>query len=100
MLGRIVAQKPWIFREFAGRAPMEINHAEVWERLYHYTLEDLPPERAIGRMKEFTSYFSNNFFFGHELFKGCQSARSIVEVHEAAMRFFESKPKLATNYAN
>jgi len=25
-----------------GHAPLEINHAEVWERLYHYTLEDLP----------------------------------------------------------
>lgn len=100
MLGRIVAQKPWVFRVFAGHAPLQIDHAEVWERLYNYTLEDLSPERAIGRMKEFTSYFSNNFFFGHELFKGCQSARSIAEVREAAMRFFESKPELATNSAN
>jgi tRNA-dihydrouridine synthase B len=95
MLGRIVAQKPWIFREFAGYAPLEINHAEVWERLYHYTLEDLPPERAIGRLKEFTAYFSNNFFFGHELFRVCQNARDIVKIREAAMRFFESNPKLA-----
>ncbi|MBN1568035.1 MAG: tRNA-dihydrouridine synthase family protein [Acidobacteria bacterium] len=95
MLGRIVAQKPWIFPEFAGYAPPEINHAEVWERLYHYTLEDLPPERAIGRMKEFTAYFSKNFFFGHELFRKCQSARNISEMRESAMRFFESKPVLA-----
>jgi len=95
MLGRIVAQKPWIFREFAGHAPLEINHAEVWERLYHYTLEDLRPERAIGRLKEFTAYFSNNFFFGHELFRACQNARDIVEIREAAMCFFESSPKLA-----
>ena len=70
MLGRIVAQKPWIFREFAGQTPLEIQYAEVWDRLYRYTLEDLPPERAIGRMKEFTAYYSENFFFGHELFKG------------------------------
>ena len=46
-------------------------------------------------MKEFTAYFSNNFFFGHELFRGCQNARNIFEIRDAAMRFLESKPKLA-----
>ena len=95
MLGRIVAQKPWIFREFAGLPPVEIHFAEVWDRLYRYTLEDLPPERAIGRLKEFTAYFSNNFFFGHELFKACQKARSVFEIRGAAMRFLESHPELA-----
>jgi tRNA-dihydrouridine synthase B len=95
MLGRIVAQKPWMFCVFAGHPPQEINFAEVWERLYRYTLEDMPPERAIGRVKEFTAYFSKNFFFGHELFKGCQKARNILEIREAAMRFLESNPKLA-----
>ena len=95
MLGRIVAQKPWIFREFAGLPPVEIHLAEVWDRLYRYTLEDLPPERAIGRLKEFTAYFSNNFFFGHELFKACQKARSVFEIRGAAMRFLESNPELA-----
>jgi tRNA-dihydrouridine synthase B len=107
MLGRIVAQKPWIFREFAGglqragtqqigaRVPI-IDHAEVWDRLYRYTLEDFPPERAFGRMKEFTTYFSKNFFFGHELYKGIQKARTVSEVREAALYFLESKPQLAS----
>jgi tRNA-dihydrouridine synthase B len=95
MLGRIVAQKPWIFREFSGYPPMEIHYPEVWDRLYRYTLEDLPPERALGRMKEFSAHFSKNFFFGHQLFKGCQKARNIIEIREAAMRFLESNPKLA-----
>jgi tRNA-dihydrouridine synthase B len=95
MLGRVVAQKPWIFREFSGHPPMEIRHAEVWDCLYRYTLEDFPPERAVGRMKEFTSYFSGNFFFGHELFKGVQKARNVFEARDAAMRFLESNPRLA-----
>jgi len=95
MLGRIVVQKPWIFREFSGQPPLEIDHAEVWQRLYHYTLEDLPPERALGRLKEFTAYFSNNFFFGHELFRECQKTGNVFDIRRAAMRFFESKPKLA-----
>jgi tRNA-dihydrouridine synthase B len=95
MLGRIVAQKPWIFREFAGHSPITVNYAEVWDRLYRYTLEDLLPERALGRLKEFTTYFSKNFFFGHELFKTCLRARNVIEVRDAAMRFLESNPQLA-----
>jgi tRNA-dihydrouridine synthase B len=95
MLGRIVAQKPWVFCEFSGKPLPEINHAEIWDRLYRYTLEDMPPERAIGRMKEFTAYFSQNFFFGHELYKGTLKADSIEKVRDAAMRFFESQPRLA-----
>ena len=95
MLGRIVAERPWIFREFAGDPVPEVNHAEIWDRLYRYTLEDLAPERAVGRMKEFTSYFANNFFFGHELYKQCLRARDVYAVREAAMRFLESGPQLA-----
>ena len=95
MLGRIVAQKPWIFREFAGLPAPEIHYAEVWERLYRYTLEDLPPERALGRMKEFTFYYSGNFVFGHELFKAGLKARNMVEIREFAMRFLDSNPQIA-----
>jgi tRNA-dihydrouridine synthase B len=95
MLGRIVAQKPWIFREFSGESLPEINYAEIWDRLFRYTLEDMPPERAIGRMKEFTTHYANNFFFGHELFKGAQKARTVYEVRDASMKFLESNPRVA-----
>ncbi|MDR1727914.1 MAG: tRNA-dihydrouridine synthase [Acidobacteriota bacterium] len=89
MLGRVLAQKPWAFREFAGLPPMPFSFAEVWERLYRYTLEDFPPEKAIGRMKEFTAYFSQNFFFGHELFRASRGARDLEGLRSAAMRFFD-----------
>ncbi len=95
MLGRIVAVKPWIFREFAGLPPLEIDHAEVWDRLYRYTLEDFPPERAFGRLREFTSYFAQNFFFGHELHKGIQKATTSSGIREAALKFLEGKPQLS-----
>jgi tRNA-dihydrouridine synthase B len=97
MLGRIVAQKPWIFREFAGYPRVDINYSEIWDRLYRYTLEDLPPERAIGRIKEFTSYFSKNFFFGHELYKRSLKARNIFEIRDLAMPFLDSNPQLAAD---
>jgi tRNA-dihydrouridine synthase len=95
MLGRIVAVKPWIFREFAGLPALEIDHAEVWDRLYRYTMEDFPPERAFGRLKEFTAYFAQNFFFGHELHKGIQKATTAAEIRAAALRFLEGKPQLS-----
>jgi tRNA-dihydrouridine synthase B len=96
MLGRITAQKPWIFREFSGQPAIPIAHREIWDRLYDYTLEDLPPEKAIGRLKEFSAYFSKNFFFGHELYKGSLKACTVIEIREAAMRFFDSDPQLAS----
>ena len=94
MLGRIAAVKPWIFREFAGLPRLEIDHQEVWNRLYRYTLEDMPADRAFGRLKEFTFYFAKNFFFGHEMFKGIQKARNAEEIREAANRFLEAGPRL------
>jgi len=94
MLGRIAAVKPWIFREFAGLPPAAVDHREVWDRLYRYTLEDLPPERAFGRLKEFTFYFAKNFFFGHEMFRGIQKARTPEEVRAAALGFLEAAPRL------
>jgi tRNA-dihydrouridine synthase len=94
MLGRIVAVKPWIFRDFAGLPALAIDHAEVFERLYRYTLEDMPPERAFGRLMEFTFYFAKNFFFGHEMFKGVQKARTSEEIRAGALRFLEASPRL------
>ena len=94
MLGRIAAQKPWIFREFSGLQPINFSHADIWDRLYSYTIEDFPPEKALGRIKEFTSYFAQNFFFGHELFRVSRRARNIEELRSAALRFFEADVKL------
>lgn len=95
MLGRIVAVKPWIFRDFAGLPPLEINHAEVWERFYRYTMEDFPPERAFGRLREFTAYFAQNFFWGHLLNKGIQKARTPESIWEAAMAFLDQEQPLS-----
>lgn len=92
MLGRIAAVKPWIFREFAGLPPLEAGHREVWDRLYRYTLEDMPPERALGRLLDFTYYYAKNFLFGHELYRAVQKAGTCGEVREAALAFLDAGP--------
>ena len=97
MLGRIATVKPWIFRDFAGLPRLEVDYTEVWERLYRYTLEDFPPDRAFGRLMEFTFYYAKNFFFGHELYKGIQRAKTPEEIRAGALRFLESKPELSAS---
>jgi tRNA-dihydrouridine synthase B len=92
MVGRMAVAMPWVFRLLAGQK-VELDYQEVWERLYGYVLEDFPPEKALGRMKEFTAYFSRNFFFGHLLFRGAQGAASLEVLHERAITFLSSNPR-------
>ncbi|MCL1893752.1 MAG: tRNA-dihydrouridine synthase family protein [Holophagaceae bacterium] len=97
MLGRIAIVKPWIFREFAGLNPVHINYAEVWERFYNYIQEDMPPEKAPGRVKEFTHYFSGNFVFGHLLRKSIQKSKNLQEICDITLIFLKSDPEIRVN---
>jgi tRNA-dihydrouridine synthase len=92
MAGRIAGAKPWIFRELAGET-VPVDYLEVWERFYRYTLEDFPAQKALGRIKEFTAYFSRNFFFGHSLFTAVQRVQSIDAAYNEAARFLSANPK-------
>lgn len=92
MIGRMAVVKPWIFREWAGEE-VRADYAEVWKRLFAYVCEDFPPEKRLGRMKEFTAYYSRNFFFGHTLFSASQRATDIDSLHDAALRFLSANPR-------
>ena len=46
---------------------------------------------------EFTFYYAKNFFFGHEMNKGIQRAKTPEEIREGVMRFLESGPSLSTS---
>jgi tRNA-dihydrouridine synthase len=92
MIGRASVVKPWIFKTLTGEDPV-IDYKEVWLRFFDYTCEDFPPEKAIGRIKEFTIYYSKNFFFGHELFRAVQPAPDLIILKERACTFFDSQCK-------
>lgn len=94
MIGRAAVERPWIFQVLCGNT-VPINLWEVWEEFFEYTLEDFPPERAIGRVKEFTRYYAENFFFGHELFRRVQSATCLDTLHRRAEDFFGSNPQVS-----
>jgi tRNA-dihydrouridine synthase len=96
MVGRMAVVKPWIFRELAGE-PVAVDYAATWSAFYRYVLDDFPPEKAIGRIKEFSKYFGQNFMFGHEFFRLVQSAVTLEAMRERAMGFLEAGPKV-TNH--
>jgi tRNA-dihydrouridine synthase B len=91
MIGRMAAVKPWIFREFAGES-VTADCLDVWTRFYDYVCEDFRPEKAIGRIKEFTAYFARNFIYGHELFRKVQSAPDLETLKKRAIEFLTASP--------
>ncbi len=93
MIGRMAAVKPWIFREISV-GPAAVDYREIWNRYYGYVAEDFPPEKRIGRLKQFTAYFACNFFFGHELYRQVQGSRDCDTLRERADRFLAASPAL------
>jgi tRNA-dihydrouridine synthase len=100
MIGRQAVVRPWVFGEFRARLcgaekPVVVtDRAGVWKTFFDYVNEDFQPERAIGRLKEFTKYYSCNFFFGHELRTCVQKAKTVAELYDVAMEFLEGEPKI------
>ncbi len=100
MIGRLAAAKPWIFRWILRAISGTENHEINFEINFKINLEELylefislleehfPPERRIGRLKEFTHYFAENFQFGHNLASSIQNTRSMDEASQKALNFF------------
>ncbi|HHD64855.1 MAG TPA: tRNA-dihydrouridine synthase family protein [Desulfobulbaceae bacterium] len=94
MLGRAAAQKPWLFAAIA-REIYGISVPE-WKislpRLYGefaLGLTRFRPERRLGRLKEFTHYFSLNYAFGHHLAMAVQKSTTLTQAWRQAVCFFE-----------
>jgi len=95
MIGRAAVAQPWIFREISDPTfdLSQVDMQEVWNRLFEYVTEEFIPERAIGRMKQFTSYFGQNFTYGHTLYSAMINTSSLDEIYSAANRFLEKSPQ-------
>ena len=93
MIGRMAAARPWCFAQWHDPG-LAVDHAEVWNRLFDYIVEDFPAAQALARVKIFTAYFARNFLFGHTLFAAVQSAPDLASARERAARFFAARPEL------
>jgi tRNA-dihydrouridine synthase B len=100
MVGRQAVVRPWLLREMSLQLsgkdgqPQAIDYAEVFQRYFGYVNEDFPPQKAIGRLKEFTKYYACNFFFGHQLRTAVQNSQTLNVLYDVALKFLTTNPKV------
>ena len=94
MIGRGAAIRPWIFADIAHElyGVDKVDRGSLADIYFHFVslLQDrFEPERQLGRLKQFSHYYAENYPFGHHFASGIQNARSIEEACAAAETFFE-----------
>jgi tRNA-dihydrouridine synthase len=93
MVGRMLVACPWLFGQW--RDPeLSVDRVAILNRYCDYLLEDFDSDVALKRLKIFTPYFARNFFFGHTLFIGVQTAPDFATARARAHAFFEQSPRL------
>jgi nifR3 family TIM-barrel protein len=94
MIGRAASNNPWIFPQIAQFAATgAYNEPSEWDRcqllsMYFRNLVDTEWPDAIGRMKQFTSYFTHGVRNGAELRRNVHTARTPAEILNRVDGFF------------
>ncbi len=94
MVGRAAASNPWIFRQlshfFQDGTFAEPSEADRYQliRSYYQMLVCEEAPGALGKMKQFASWFTHGVRKGAELRKSIQSASDTREVLDRVDRFF------------
>jgi tRNA-dihydrouridine synthase B len=94
MIGRAAATNPWIFRQmdsyFRKGQYAEPGESDRYEliRTYYSMLAEEDAPGAIGKMKQFASWFTHGVRNGAELRRSVQSSRRVEEVIERVDEFF------------
>jgi nifR3 family TIM-barrel protein len=97
MIGRAAASNPWIFRQIAQYTASG-NHYEVASRSDRYEMirryftmlveEDFPG--AVGKMKQFATWFTHGVECGARLRKAIYEAKTAPQIVDAVDRFFSA----------
>ena len=94
MIGRGAVTRPWLFADIAVKvyglsvAPSPWGYEEIYFQFVDL-LARFRPERRLGRLKQFTHYFGQNFTFGHHLAIAVQTSGSVEQAVERAHHFFQ-----------
>lgn len=93
MIGRGSGENPNLCAEIAesvyGEAIGEKKiKSEIYFKFIRLLEERFAPERQLGRLKQFTSYFAAPFPFGHHLAAAIQTCSSIEQARQRAAVFF------------
>jgi nifR3 family TIM-barrel protein len=94
MIGRAASSNPWIFRQIAAyvatgayEQPAERDRWEIM-RAYYRMLEERDTPDAVGKMKQFASYFTHGVRNGARLREQIHHAREAPEIRALVDAFF------------
>ena len=94
MIGRAASTNPWIFQQISDyaatgsyRQPHEWDRYQLLAAFFRNMVDTEWPD-AIGRMKQFTSYFTHGVRNGAELRRCVHSSRTAAEILERVDVFF------------
>ena len=103
MIGRMAAQKPWIFAQIARSFACEDSDRDVLrtkidlQQLIFEYLDDLqiyqPKEFWKTRCQRFFTYFCSNFSFAHYVRTQLVNATCISQAKERLVQYFEKVPE-------
>lgn len=103
MIGRMAAQKPWIFAQIARSFACEDSDLDVLrtkidlQQLIFEYLDDLqiyqPKEFWKTRCQRFFTYFCSNFSFAHYARTQLVNASCISQAKERLVQYFEKVPE-------
>jgi len=94
MIGRAASNNPWIFRQIAQFAqtglydePSELDRYQLLSCYFRDLVQTNWPD-AIGKMKQFTSYFTHGVRNGSELRRNVHTAQTSGEILDRVDAFF------------
>lgn len=97
MIGRAAASNPWIFRQMAEYLrtgdywrPAEHDRHEIMSTYYRMLDEQETPD-AVGKMKQFASYFTHGVRNGAKLRTTIYHARDGAQIRALVDEFFEGE---------
>jgi len=101
MIGRAASYNPWIFRQIreyletgAYRQPTEQDRYDIMRRYYRMLGERETPD-AVGKMKQFATYFTHGIRNGSRLRASIYHLHDAGQILETVDRFFHQELVLA-----
>jgi nifR3 family TIM-barrel protein len=102
MVGRTASSNPWIFRQISEYLatgtyfePSERDRYNVM-KTYYNMLNDRDEADAIGKMKQFATYFTHGVRNGSRLRVDIYHCKEAVEILDCVDRFFEKQAETET----
>ncbi|MDK9707877.1 MAG: tRNA-dihydrouridine synthase family protein [Desulforhopalus sp.] len=94
MVGRGAVERPWLCAEIAKKVfgidvpESRKSDADIFFKFLKLLEDRFTPERRLGRLKQFATYFASPFPFGHHFAASIQSSITIDQAKQRASEFF------------